>query len=170
MSVYFLGCAHLGHNNIAKYRPFVSSKEDNTRLIRDDWQKRINKNDVIYCMGDTCFDKDSLDLIGNLKGRKILIKGNHDDLVTTQDQVAVFSEIYGMLKYKGMWLTHCPIHPDEMRNRKGNVHAHIHNHIIKKGWGPFKTVDKRYFNTCVDAIWPKYNSVFVSLDTIRKYF
>lgn len=171
MSVYFLGCAHLGHNNIAKFRPFVSSKESNIRLIWEDWNKRIGKNDVIYCMGDTAFDQQSLDLIGNAKGRKILIKGNHDDLVSTHAQSQVFEEIYGILKYKGMWLTHCPIHPDEMRNRKGNIHAHVHNEtIMKKTWYGKKVPDPRYFNTCVDVIWPKYGSAFISLEEVRKYF
>jgi calcineurin-like phosphoesterase family protein len=122
-------------------------------------------------MGDTAFDQESLNLIGNLKGRKILIKGNHCDLVSTHAQCQVFEEIYGILKYKGMWLTHCPIHPDEMRARKGNIHAHVHNEsIMKKGSFGKKTLDPRYFNTCVDVIYPKYGSVFVSLEEAKKYF
>ena len=171
MSVYMIGDPHLGHKNIAKFRPFVTSSEDNSRLIKDDWTRRIGKNDVIYVLGDAAFDQDGLDLLGNLKGRKILVKGNHDDLVSTAAQSKVFEEIHGMLKYKGLWLTHCPIHPNEMRKRKGNVHGHVHLQSIKKRnlFGR-KVLDKRYLNVCVDVIYPKYGSVLISLDQIRNYF
>tara|TARA_R110000868_G_scaffold53164_1_gene167187 strand:+ start:1345 stop:1716 length:372 start_codon:yes stop_codon:yes gene_type:complete len=122
-------------------------------------------------MGDAAFDKESLDLIGNLRARKILIKGNHDDMVSSIDQAAVFEEIHGMLKYKGMWLVHAPLHPDEIRGRKGVVHGHVHNKsIMKKTWYGTKVLDKRYFNTCVDVIYPKTKSMFVSLDDIKTYF
>lgn len=170
MSVYFCSDLHLGHKNISKFRPFVSSTEENTNLVVNDWTKKISKNDVVYCLGDAAFDKDSLNILGNLKGRKVLIRGNHDDFVSIHDLSCVFEEIYGMFKYKGMWLTHCPIHSDEMRGRKGNVHGHTHNHIIKKGIWPFKMDHPKYLNVCVDVIWKKYNSIFISLDEVRKYF
>jgi calcineurin-like phosphoesterase family protein len=171
MSVYFCGDPHLGHRNIAKFRPFVDSTEHNTKLFVDSWRKTIKKNDIVYFMGDAAFDKESLDLIGNLHARKILIKGNHDDMVSSKDQAAVFEEIHGMLKYKGMWLVHAPLHPDEIRGRKGVVHGHVHNQsIMKKTWYGTKVLDKRYFNTCVDVIYPKTKSMFISLDDIKTYF
>lgn len=45
-----------------------------------------------------------------------------------------------MVKYKNLWLTHAPIHPDELRGKK-NVHGHCHGHILN---------DKRYINVCVE--------------------
>lgn len=168
MSVYFCGDPHLGHRNIAKFRHFVDSTEHNTKLFLDSWRKSIKKNDIVYFMGDAAFDKESLDLIGNLYARKILIKGNHDDMVLTSDQGKVFHEIHGMLKYKGMWLTHCPIHPDEMRGRKANIHGHVHNKSIMKGWGPWKRPDRKYINTCVDVVFPKYGTMFLNLEEVKK--
>ena len=167
MSVYFCGDPHLGHRNIAKFRPFVDSTEHNTALFLESWRKSIKKNDIVYFMGDAAFDKESLDLIGNLYARKILIKGNHDDMVSTVDQAAVFEEIHGMLKYKACWLTHCPIHPDEMRGRKCNIHGHVHNKSIMKGWGPWKRPDRKYINTCVDVVYPKYGSMFLNLEQVK---
>jgi calcineurin-like phosphoesterase family protein len=168
MSVYFIGDPHLGHRNIAKFRPWVKSTAHNTELFTSEWHRVIRKRDDVYMMGDAAFDYPSLDLIGNLPGRKILIKGNHDDFVLTSRQAEVFHEIHGMLKYKGMWLTHCPIHPDEMRNRKCNIHGHVHNATIMRGWGPWRKPDPRYINTCVDVLWPQRNSFFISLDEIKK--
>lgn len=168
MSVYFCGDPHLGHRNIAKFRPFVDSTEHNTKLFLDSWHKTIKKNDIVYFMGDAAFDKQSLDLIGNLNARKILIKGNHDDMVPSIDQAQVFEEIHGMLKYKGCWLTHAPIHPDEMRGRKCNIHGHVHNYSIMKGWGPWKRPDRKYINTCVDVVYPKYGSMFLNLEEVKR--
>lgn len=168
MSVHFIGDPHLGHRNIAKFRPFVDSTEHNTKLFIDSWRKTIKKNDIVYFMGDAAFDKESLDLIGNLHARKILIKGNHDDMVSSKDQAAVFEEIHGMLKYKGCWLTHCPIHPDEMRGRKCNIHGHVHNYSIMKGWGPWRKLDRKYINTCVDVVYPKYGTMFLNLEEVKR--
>lgn len=168
MSVYFIGDPHLGHRNIAKYRPFVTSTEHNTQLFLDSWHKTIRKKDIVYFMGDAAFNKESLDLIGNLQARKILIKGNHDDMVSTVDQAAVFEEIHGMLKYKGCWLTHAPIHPDEMRGRKCNIHGHVHNKSIMKGYGPWKRPDRKYINTCVDVVFPKYGAMFLNLEEVKR--
>ena len=170
MSVYFLGCAHLGHRNIAKYRPFVSSVGDNTRLIVTEWNQTINKRDIVYMMGDAAFDDESLTLIGTLPGRKILIKGNHDDMVTTRAQVQVFEEIHAMLKYKGMWLTHCPVHPDELRG-KFNVHAHVHSKTVhRKTWYGKRVIDKRYLNTCVDALYENTGRCMIELNDVKEYF
>ena len=169
MSVFFISDPHLGHRNIAKFRHFVDSTQHNTELFVDDWSKTIRKNDVIYMLGDVAFDNDSLKLIGTLPGRKILIKGNHDDMVSTADQATVFQEIYGMLKYKGMWLTHCPIHPDEMRGRKCNIHGHVHSKTVMRRKNIFwKEEDPRYINACVDVVYPKYGSMFLSLDQIKE--
>lgn len=173
--VYFISDPHIGHRNIARYRPFVDSCEDNTAQFLDQWKKTIRKEkDIVYILGDAAFDYGSLQLFKDLRGRKILIKGNHDDYVKTEHQTEVFEEIYGMLKYKSFWLTHCPIHPEEMRNRRGNIHGHVHlETIMKKQNGPFSfkpAIDKRYFNTCVDVVFPQYGSWFVTLDQIREYF
>lgn len=168
MSVYFIGDPHLGHKNISKFRPWVKNTQENTELFEYEWRKTISKRDDVYIMGDAAFDNASLELIKCLPGRKILIKGNHDDFVTTKAQTEVFHEVHGMLKYKGMWLTHCPIHPDEMRNRKCNIHGHVHLATIMKGWGPWRKPDPRYINTCVDVLWPQRGSFFISLDEIRQ--
>lgn len=170
MSVFFIGCPHLGHRNIAKYRPFVSSTQENTDMIVSEWRERVHKRDVVYVMGDAAFDDASLDVLSWLPGRKILIKGNHDDFVSTDAQKNVFEEIHGMLKYKGMWLTHCPIHPDELRG-KNNLHAHVHQKsIMRRNLLGRRVLDKRYLNTCVDALFTSHKSLMIELNDVKKYF
>jgi calcineurin-like phosphoesterase family protein len=170
MSVFVIGDPHFGHRNIAKFRPFVTSPEDNEKKICDEWRKRVHKRGIVYVMGDASFTNTGLDLIASLPGKKILIKGNHDDIVSTNDQMTVFDEIHGMLKYKGMWFSHAPIHPDELRG-KPNVHGHVHaQSIMKKTWYGRKVLDPRYLNTCPDFVYPKWGKFILTLDEVKAYF
>lgn len=170
MSVFFIGDPHLGHKNIAKFRPWVKSTEENTTIFCRFWQHTIRKNDIVYVMGDAAFSEEALAVYKNLRGRKILIKGNHDDYVSTKQQAEVFDEIHGMLSYKRLWLTHCPIHPDEMRGRVANVHGHVHSKSIKKKtWYGALRDDPKYINTCVDHVYEKTSgyTIFTSLEEIK---
>ena len=54
----------------------------------------------------------------------------------------MFKEVEGMLRYKHAWLTHSPIHTDELRG-KINIHGHTHFHCID---------DTRYENVCMENI------------------
>jgi calcineurin-like phosphoesterase family protein len=171
MSVFFTSDPHLGHKTIAKYRSFVRSTEHNTALFVDDWNKTIKKNDVVYMLGDVAFDNESLKIVGSLPGRKMLVKGNHDDYVLTRAQADIFEEIHGMISYKSAWLTHCPIHPHELRGRKVNVHGHVHNKSIMRKKNLFwEEEDPQYVNACVDVVYPKYGTMFLSLDQIKEKF
>jgi calcineurin-like phosphoesterase family protein len=44
-----------------------------------------------------------------------------------------------MVKYKGIWLTHCPVHESELGYRVNkNIHGHIHEKLVTKDvyeWG-----------------------------------
>lgn len=167
MSVYFIGDPHLGHRSIGRYRPWVKDSAANTALIHGLWDKTIRKSDVVYVMGDAAFTDDDLVALGNLRGRKILIKGNHDDMTSTALQTSVFEEIHGIIKYKAMWLSHAPIHPTELRGCKISVHGHVHMKTVTKGMWFWKRDDPRYFNTCVDVVYPRTGSIFTSLDQLR---
>lgn len=169
MSTLFTSDPHLGHRNIAKFRKFVSSSKENTDLYVADWKRNVSKRDTVYMLGDVAFDTESLDILSWLPGTKILIKGNHDDYVATQLQANVFKEIHGIISYKGFWLSHCPIHPAEMRKRKANIHGHVHENSIMTGW-LWKREDPQYINVCVDYLYPKYNTSFISLEKIRERF
>jgi calcineurin-like phosphoesterase family protein len=171
MSVYFTSDWHLSHTNLPNFRKYISSPEENEKLLVEAYEKIIKKQDVVWFLGDVAFDKRGLDVIGNLKGRKRLILGNHDLETTNADQMAVFEEIHGMVRYKKMWLTHCPIHPDEMRRCVGNLCGHIHDQdIMKKTWYGKKVLDKKYLNCCVDAIYRNTGRFFYTLDEAKKHF
>jgi hypothetical protein len=37
-----------------------------------------------------------------------------------------------------------------------------------KGWGPFRKFDPKYINTCVDVVYPKYGSMFLNLEEVKR--
>ena len=54
--------------------------------------------------------------------------------------------VAGMVHYKGLILTHCPIHPMELDHRfNKNIHGHIHEKFVMLG----DDIDPRYF--CVSC-------------------
>ena len=140
-NVWFCSDLHLGHKNIGKFRaPLVNSTSENTERIFSDWKKYVTKRDVVYILGDFCFDRDLWGtVLDELTADKIyLIRGNHDDKFTTNELLEFFNEVYGLVRYKEFWLSHAPIHSHELRGRV-NVHGHVHYHTVN---------DPRYFNCC----------------------
>lgn len=159
-NVYFCSDLHFGHKNIGKFRAphHVQSEEDNRWRICEDWRKRVRKNDHVYVLGDACFTMETIFEFGELPGVKYLVRGNHDNL-DTQVYLKHFKSVEGIVKYKEFWLTHAPIHPNELRG-KVNLHGHVH----------YATVDdKRYFNCCPENLWGLIGSSLISLDEIRTY-
>lgn len=157
METLFTSDPHLGHRNIHMFRDCVSS-ENNARAFMAEARQRMNKRTVTWFLGDVAFDYETLLAIKALPGRKKLVKGNHDDMISTAQQLEVFEEIYGMVKFKEFWITHCPIHPDELRGKR-NIHGHVHSAtIMNEG----KT-DPRYINICPENL----SRYFISLEEIR---
>ena len=158
MSVYFTSDLHLGHKKIHQFRAGFNSEEAHECYIRDAWKNIITKRDDVYVLGDACFTMDALKLMESLPGTKHLIRGNHDEL-DTQAYLKVFKNVYGLKKYKEFWLSHAPIHPQELRG-KVNLHGHVHYQTVP---------DNNYFNCCVENLRDLFKRPFVELDQLRKH-
>ena len=168
MSVYFTSDPHLGHKNISKFCPWVESTKQRNDMFFEQWQKTIKKRDIVYMLGDVAFDIESLQDLSKLPGRKILIKGNHDDYLHTLCQAQVFEQIHGIISYKGFWLSHAPIHPQEMRKRTANIHGHTHDKIVMNAH--LGIPNPMYVNVCIDHLYPTTGKMFMSLDEVRAKF
>lgn len=159
-AVYFCSDLHLDHENIANFRKHVCSPEHNEELIFNDWEHRVNKRDLVFVLGDAAFSKASLERLGTLPGRKKLIRGNHDNYVTTEELLEVFESVEGLFRYKGWWLSHAPIHPAELRG-KMNLHGHVHYETLD---------DLRYFNCCVENVLALTGRYLIKLEEVREIF
>ena len=83
MSKIFLTAdMHFGHSNILKYenRPFDSIEAMDTALIKN-WNNVVSKRNTVFVAGDVSFynKEKTAQVIQQLFGKKILIKGNHDE-------------------------------------------------------------------------------------------
>lgn len=147
--VLAIGCLHIEHENIAKMRGF-NSAEHMWNLLKLNWNKNVNKRDTVYILGDVAMETSKYyHLLDELNGFKRVVLGNHDipKRAHLDELLKYIKSVHGMVKYKNMWLTHCPIHESELRG-KINVHAHIHDAVIE---------DDRYVN--VDAHKVNYTPI-----------
>jgi calcineurin-like phosphoesterase family protein len=51
MSVYIIGCLHLGHENMAKMRGWQSSIHHDAFLVAE-WNRVVNKRDKVFILGE----------------------------------------------------------------------------------------------------------------------
>jgi len=154
---YFTSDWHFGHKAILKYRPQFSSIQEHNQTFIDNFNKVVRKRDIVYFLGDIAFTEESIQLLKFLKPcRKILYLGNHDTLHTSE-YLEYFDEVHALRSRKGYWVSHCPIHPQEMRKRKGNIHGHLHESILD---------DERYFDVSPE----KHNFELVDFEDIKAYF
>jgi calcineurin-like phosphoesterase family protein len=141
-NVYITSDWHLGHKNINKFRTEFVSEEQHSELILANYISMISPRDVVWFLGDIVFDYKYLQRVKDLPGIKKLVLGNHDTdaKIDVANLCLVFDDIYGLVSYKKAWLSHAPIHQDELRGRY-NIHGHCHFHKID---------DRRYINACLE--------------------
>lgn len=80
--IYFTSDLHLGHEAVIRMqnRPFTNADEMN-RVLIENYNSVVHKDDTMYLLGDICFRigvEKANELIASLKGKKYLIRGNHD--------------------------------------------------------------------------------------------
>ena len=126
-NVRFIGCLHLGHKWMAKYRGFQDEFYHDEHLI-EEWNKVVHKKDLTYILGDITMETDiHYYQLDRLNGRKIVVMGNHDLHRNVRELLKYVESVAGMIDYKGFTLTHAPIHPNEIGFYRGNIHAHVHH-------------------------------------------
>lgn len=127
-TVRFIGCLHFGHDWLAKYRDFYDAYHHDEFLIKS-WNSVVkSKKDLTYILGDvTMKDPEHYYQLDRLRGRKIVVLGNHDLPKDVKYLLNYVESVGGMISYKDFCLTHAPIHPDEMGFYRGNIHDHIHH-------------------------------------------
>lgn len=148
--VYFWSDHHFYHKNIIEYsnRPFNTMDEMISTMIKN-YNSIVNDEDLVIFGGDIAFASDSITkgIINVLKGRKLLIYGNHDFQHGKPENISVFTEsaicavfpyVIGNRDYE-ILVTHYPITIDLPKNVI-NIHGHTHQHLMG---------DKR-LNMCVE--------------------
>jgi calcineurin-like phosphoesterase family protein len=148
--VRFIADLHLSHANMAKRRGFSTIEEHDEHIIAK-WNSVVTKRDVTYILGDVTMEKSApYHLLDRLNGIKHIVLGNHDRRQDTKKLFDYAESVAGMIQYKGIMLTHAPIHPMELEYRfNKNIHGHIHDKVVMKMLDGWEVIDERYF--CVSC-------------------
>jgi calcineurin-like phosphoesterase family protein len=138
-AVYGIADLHIGHNNVCRFRTQFSSVEEHDAYVIGSILSVCGKNDVLWLLGDCFFTEESLDYLRILRARVGQIKlvlGNHcsaekgsQRFIKTMLDEGLIDKIHGLATYRGLWLSHAPVHESELRG-KYNVYGHAHDRVI----------------------------------------
>ena len=155
--IFYTSDIHFGHANVIKYskRPFDSVEEMNEALIKI-WNSKVSDLDTVYILGDMFnkIDKSPEIYLKRLNGKKILIKGNHEDWLKDKNLEKYFDGIYDYLEIKDagrdVVLFHFPMIEWNNKN-KGTIHlyGHVHNMRSKESFHIYEK--ETAFNVGVDV-------------------
>lgn len=142
--VYFLGDCHFGHRNILEYRKRFKTIKEHDDFIINNINRVVTKRDKLILTGDTCFGVEALETLKRIKCPNIhFVFGNHDDYnIDFKKEVPNIQWVSGDFKYKEFWVSHIPLHAQNLRERY-NIHAHLHEGTVK---------DWRYIGTSCEQV------------------
>lgn len=159
---------HFGHAGVCKFlrndgsplRPWDDPQEMDDELVRR-WNERVKDEDRVYLLGDVVINRKALHTLYRLKGRKVLVKGNHD-IFKLEDYLPHFDDIRAYVVQKDnegnkVILSHIPIHPESIGRRGTNIHGHLHYNKIED--------DDRY--VCVSVEHTNYYPILLS-DALKR--
>lgn len=143
--IYFISDTHFNHQNCLKFigREQFKTVEEMNKTIIDNWNSTIFSNDTVYHLGDVFLSDapKAREIIGQLKGHKILIRGNHDDKPDQWYLNAGFEEVHRVLTLPSPTMpgrmtyiiTHIPLPYTQIESLEGmyghkviNLHGHLH--------------------------------------------
>ncbi len=161
---FLVSDTHFGHNNAYKFtnydgtkmRPWDNAEEGDAAMV-ERWNSVVGDNDKVIHLGDVAIPRRGLKVLEQLKGRKVLVRGNHD-IFKLKDYVSYFEDIQGSRKMNEFILSHIPLHPASVPHwAKANIHGHLHGNIVQRQvrskWMPWRVTtepDPRYVNVSVE--------------------
>lgn len=135
--IYFTADNHFCHANIigSCSRPFKDVDVMNKEMI-ERWNSYVTDHDEVYILGDFLYKgtgRDANQILSMLKGKKYLIKGNHERYLEAGDfhpNCFEWIKDYHVMSYEGyeIILFHFPILQWHKEHR-GSIHlyGHVHN-------------------------------------------
>ena len=174
---FFVSDTHFNDSRLNLYGRdirFKNAKEVNDHIIKV-WNESIGKNDLVYHLGDISMDREGLDILNQLNGEKILIKGNYDISVEDggtakyeiNDKILLkyFSKVYDDLEIEiggeTVYLNHYPIN---IKEEKFTLCGHVHNiwHFSRNSINV--GIDTNHFTPVGEEL------IVFQMNAIRKYY
>ena len=145
-----LGMCRFLNDDGSKLRPWDNT-EDMDEVLVNNWNSVVADEDRVYHLGDVVINKKHLHTLYRLKGRKVLVKGNHD-IFKLKDYTPHFDDIRAYVVKKTPQggkciLSHIPVHPESLGRFGLNIHGHLHSNLVRDKRGK---ADTRYVNVSVE--------------------
>jgi calcineurin-like phosphoesterase family protein len=126
---YIISDTHLKHAKVATY---CQRPENFTELIHNNVMTIVKPEDTLIHVGDVGIDKEEgpdgfMRLVREWPGKKILVRGNHDDKSCVWYMDHGFDFACDAMLYRGVWFTHHPWIDPLPKGAHVNVHGHLHN-------------------------------------------
>jgi calcineurin-like phosphoesterase family protein len=140
--IYFTADTHFFHQGIISScgRPFESVETMNRALI-ENWNSYVTNRDEIYILGDfayNCSGREANETLAKLKGKKYLIKGNHEKYLSHPDfrqDAFEWVKDYHIFSHEGIKIVlfHYPILEwDGFYHGSIHLYGHVHNSGVRK--------------------------------------
>ena len=164
MAEYYTSDHHFGHHGMLKFcarNRFVQTAEEMDEYMANKWNSRVNHGDIVWHLGDVFFSNH--EILGELKGLKKLIVGNHDykKLKILKQYFDIEKDSIIVDKRKQLVLCHYPIW-DWPQKFHGYYHFHGHTHGFCKMGHP------KAFDVGVDC-WDYYPMTFQEIINGQRY-
>ena len=133
---FYIADCHFSHTNVIRFdkRPFNSVEEMDKKMIQN-WNSVVCNDDTVYILGDFCWGTENrwIEILSQLNGKKVLIRGNHDLKTMSQQLRNMFQDIkdYKEIKDNGkrVLLSHYPMPFYRGTYNSSIVHLFGHVHI-----------------------------------------
>lgn len=143
---YLIADTHYGHNGISeKFRTEFHSDLTHNETIHNNIMAVAGKRNNLWLLGDVCFKEDQFRKLYDYTcyfDSVHVVLGNHEHKRLVQYCVLQGIHVHGVLKKWGYWLSHAPIHPQELYRDK-NIHGHVHRNTVP---------DDNYFNVSCENL------------------
>ncbi|WP_125715223.1 metallophosphoesterase [Companilactobacillus kedongensis] len=151
---YFISDTHFYHYQLLEPNDFAPRHFDNVEMMNqamiDAWNQRVHETDTVYHLGDISMrpqdyptDEETFDILKQLKGHMVLIKGNHDyrslfKFLDKHNQIMEdglprfkFEDVGALLKFdhNQFYCTHYPMFLGKV-DQIINLHGHIHHYSM----------------------------------------
>ena len=160
--IFFIGDTHFGDSQIIDYeqRPFANVEEMDKELINR-WNYVVADDDKVFMIGDFSLYnmQKTTEICNKLKGKKILIMGNHDDNLEKYYYDCGFDKVseYPIILDEFWMVSHKPLYLNK-NMPYANIYGHVHGNEM------YVDYSKHSFCACVERI----NYTPISWDEIKK--
>ena len=128
--IFYVADTHFSYEPLVESRGFGSAAQMDEALI-ENWNNTVSDEDTVYLVGDIGYNEGYVpcEILDRLKGRKHLIRGNHDTRYeNAQLLYRYFETVTDFLEIDDgnthILLSHYPL----LYNKRGYmIHGHLHN-------------------------------------------